>query len=69
MEKLRLSKFTNFDFTEPQFDQKSYWGRVRTLFNTQNSFNFFLSNEKVAQAKSLVDELNLEKEKGSTTRQ
>eukprot|EP00344_Euplotes_crassus_P011261 CAMPEP_0196995810 /NCGR_PEP_ID=MMETSP1380-20130617/1844_1 /TAXON_ID=5936 /ORGANISM="Euplotes crassus, Strain CT5" /LENGTH=340 /DNA_ID=CAMNT_0042411595 /DNA_START=24 /DNA_END=1049 /DNA_ORIENTATION=+ len=65
METLKDEQTTLFDHTAPQYDQSSYWGRVRTLFSSQNSFNFFLSNKTCIEAKHLVDELNENREKGS----
>lgn len=66
MEKTQTEQMQSFDFAAPQFDQSTYWGRVRTLFNTQNSLNFFLPTSTVAQAKSLVGDLNTRKEQGSS---
>ena len=45
-----------YDIESPQFDQSSYWGRVKTLFYTQNPFNFYLPHSKVVKAKAMVED-------------
>ena len=54
-----------FLLNAPQYDQGTYWGRMMTLFSTQNPLNFFLPHSKILKAKALVDEeIRLEKEMG-----
>lgn len=45
-----------FNIHKPQYDQGTYWGRVKTLMSTQNPFNFFLPHSRIVAAKLLVDE-------------
>ena len=45
-----------FDVRTPEYDQSTYWGRVKSLFSSQNPFNFYLPHSRVVGAKLLVDE-------------
>jgi hypothetical protein len=45
-----------FNIHKPQYDQSSYWGRVRTLMSSQNPFHFYLPQSRIVAAKLLVEE-------------
>ena len=57
-----------FNHSTPQFDQRTYFGRVKTLFCTQNPFNFYLPHSKIVQAKNLVDSEKNKQMKNNTSR-
>jgi tricarboxylate carrier len=52
-----------FNIHKPQYDQSSYWGRVRTLMSSQNPLHFYLPHSTIVAAKLLVEE---EREKSSS---
>lgn len=65
IEETQAKELKPFDIHTPQYPQSTYWGRVMTLFSSQNPFNFFVPHSRIEEAKALVEEqLKISKELG-----